>query len=370
MLIKNRYIILFLFASAILSFVNLNAQNSNIEKQYYKDSIELAKYKLMLKEGKYDSIGIELSNLDNADKVSSMSEYNESMEDLRQEYDLQTLELENSIRDNENKEKIITCIIISLIITFTLSILLYIQNKKLKRYREKWRVMQISAEIALRNKSTILSNMSHEIKTPLNALIGFSDIISESDDLDDNAMQECNDIIKLNSSLLQNLINDVIDMSRLNINNLRINLKSCDIIDICRKTINTLQQIKQTDADILFESDIKRLIIKTDSARIQQVLINLLVNATKFCKQGSIILKVEREGDMVYVSVSDNGTGIPLDKQHLVFDRFEKVDEDTHGTGLGLSICKLIVTELKGKIWVDPAYTEGARFIFTLPIVN
>src|SRR5574344_1380969 len=284
MLIKNRYIILFLFASAILSFVNLNAQNSNIE----------------------------------------------SMEDLRQEYDLQTLELENSIRDNENKEKIITCIIISLIITFTLSILLYIQNKKLKRYREKWRVMQISAEIALRNKSTILSNMSHEIKTPLNALIGFSDIISESNDLDDNAMQECNDIIKL----------------------------------------NTLQQIKQTDADILFESDIKRLIIKTDPARIQQVLINLLVNATKFCKQGSIILKVEREGDMVYVSVSDNGTGIPLDKQHLVFDRFEKVDEDTHGTGLGLSICKLKVTELKGKIWVDPAYTEGARFIFTLPIVN
>ena len=369
MILNNRNIGIFLLSLFTIAFVNIKAQNSNIEKQYYQDSISLEKYKLMLKEDKFDSIGIELSNIDNAGKVTSIYNYNESMEDLRHNYDLQTLELENSIRNNEEREKIITCIIISIIITSISSILLYAQNRKLNRVREKWRVMQISAEIALRNKSTMLSNMSHEIKTPLNALIGFSDILSDSDYLDEDAIQECNEIIKLNSSLLQNLINDVIDMSRLNINDLRINIKACDLIDICRKTINTLQHIKQCDADIFLETDLNRLIIRTDAARIQQVLINLLVNATKFCKHGKIILKVELDNDIVYVSVTDTGTGIPFDKQHLVFERFAKVDEESHGTGLGLSICKLIITELKGKIWVDSTYNDGARFIFTLPII-
>lgn len=111
------------------------------------------------------------------------------------------------------------------------------------------------------------------------------------------------------------------------------------------------------------------MIIETDDSRLQQVLINLLINATKFTPQGSIALELKKENDdTILFSVTDTGCGIPREKQGSIFQRFEKLNENAQGSGLGLSICQLIIEHIGGKIWIDPDYTGGSRFCFTHPI--
>ena len=109
--------------------------------------------------------------------------------------------------------------------------------------------------------------------------------------------------------------------------------------------------------------------IETDTLRLHQVLINILVNATKFTKEGSIILQLEQnEEGMAQFSIPDTGCGIPSEKQSSIFERFERVNEKSQGTGLGLAICQLIISRLGGRIWIDPQYTDGSRFVFTHPL--
>ena len=130
-----------------------------------------------------------------------------------------------------------------------------------------------------------------------------------------------------------------------------------------------LEGIKQTQAALSFETTLPSLEIETDIFRLPQVLINILVNATKFTKEGSIILRLEQnEEGMAQFSVTDTGCGIPLEKQPTIFNRFERVDEKSQGTGIGLSICQFIIDQLGGNIWIDPEYTNGSRFIFTHPL--
>lgn len=145
--------------------------------------------------------------------------------------------------------------------------------------------------------------------------------------------------------------------------------KICDAVGLCRNVIDMVEKIKQTHADVRFSTPLDSLELLTDSARLQQVLINLLINATKFTSQGSITLQLEQQTeDTALFSVTDTGTGIPKEKQKKIFNRFEKLNENAQGTGLGLSICQLIIEQLGGSIWIDPDYEEGSRFLFTHPI--
>ena len=210
--------------------------------------------------------------------------------------------------------------------------------------------------------------MTHELRTPLNALIWFTEVLTQ-EDISKEIKQQCSDIIKLNSDLLNNLINDVLISKDMNIDSLDFDLKQYDIVVLCEKLVKTMQKIKETEAEIVFHSDIKSLFVETDIARIQQVIINLLSNAIKFCKKGSITLSIDRyDNDRVEFSLTDTGCGISKEKQIKVFERFEKLNESANGTGLGLSICKQIINRLNGKIYIDPNYTSGARFIFTHPV--
>lgn len=161
----------------------------------------------------------------------------------------------------------------------------------------------------------------------------------------------------------------MVDISCLDITNMQFDLKQCDAVDLCKGIIQTLEGIKQTQADIRFESELQSLVIETDTLRLHQVLINLLVNSTKFTKEGSIVLRLEQvEGDMAQFSVTDTGCGIPTEKHATIFERFQRVDEKAQGTGLGLAICQLIINRLGGDIRIDSAYTQGCRFVFTHPL--
>lgn len=240
-------------------------------------------------------------------------------------------------------------------------------NKRLLVARKKQEEARVQAEKSIRTKSLLLSNMSHEIRTPLNALSGFTSILIE-DSIDDEIREQCNDIIQLNSELLLKLINDVIDLSDLEIGKMDFNFIECDIVNVCRNVIDMIEKVKQTNAEVVFTTQLESLRMITDSSRLQQLLINLLINATKFTPQGTITLELKQEEQMAVFSVSDTGCGIPKEKQRAIFNRFEKLNENAQGTGLGLSICQLIIEQLGGNIWIDPEYTEGSRFCFTHPI--
>lgn len=142
-----------------------------------------------------------------------------------------------------------------------------------------------------------------------------------------------------------------------------------DAIAICHNVVDTVNKVKQTQADVLFETSMDSLELYTDDSRLQQLLINLLINATKFTPQGSITLEIHKQSETdVFFSVTDTGCGIPLEKQSKIFNRFEKLNESAQGTGLGLSICQLIIERIGGKIWIDSSYTSGCRFCFVHPI--
>jgi signal transduction histidine kinase len=165
------------------------------------------------------------------------------------------------------------------------------------------------------------------------------------------------------------LINDVIDLSSLEFGKMQFSIAEHDAVATCRNVTDTVGKVKQTQAELLFETSLEELYIETDDSRLQQVLINLLINATKFTPDGSITLKLEKQSEeMALFSVTDTGCGIAPELHSRLFGRFEKLDEKAQGTGLGLSICRLIIKRLGGDISIDPSYTDGARFVFTHPL--
>ena len=262
-----------------------------------------------------------------------------------------------------------------LIVCFLIAIYYIIRINHLKHNLEvsgeELLVAKEKAEESNRLKTAFLANMSHEIRTPLNAIVGFSSVLVSDDSSPAEKEQYC-DIIQKNSDLLLHLINDILDISRMESGKIKFVWEECDVVELCQTALSTAEYGRKTSALFLFETPVASLVIKTDAQRLKQVLINLLSNAAKFTPSGSIKLAIaiDKQHQQLELSVSDTGCGIPSDKSDRVFERFEKLNEYSQGTGLGLAISRLIVENLGGKIWVDKDYTEGARFVFTHPLTK
>ena len=262
-------------------------------------------------------------------------------------------------------------ILLSLIAVFIY--FLYYKNKRLRNVLENREAELIEAKEKAEEsdllKSAFLANMSHEIRTPLNAIVGFSSLLTSAE-ISPEEREEYSAIISTNSELMLTLINDILDISRLETGKIHFAYEDIDIPSLCQQVIMTTTHNRREGVECVFESSYETYTLRTDVQRLSQVLINLLTNANKFTEQGWITLSfevLEKEG-MVRFAVADTGCGIPPEKQAKVFDRFEKLDEFKQGTGLGLAICRQIVMKVGGKIWVDGTYTSGSRFVFTHPI--
>ncbi|WP_293667182.1 PAS domain-containing sensor histidine kinase [uncultured Parabacteroides sp.] len=236
---------------------------------------------------------------------------------------------------------------------------------ELKHTEEQARLRE-KAEESNRLKSAFLANMSHDIRTPLNAIVGFSTLMAETDDKEER--QEFAQIIQTNNDMLLHLINDILDMSKIEAGQMDFIYSNVDLKDLIQNLAYTFRFKIKEGVELCLEMPPEPLILYTEKNRLTQVLSNFISNACKYTTKGTIAVGFEFNDKQVYFYVTDTGKGIEEKNLSHVFERFAKFDTFVKGTGLGLSICELIVQTLGGEIGVESEVGKGSTFWFTLPI--
>ena len=239
---------------------------------------------------------------------------------------------------------------------------------QLKQAEKELTLAKEKAENADISKSAFLANMSHEIRTPLNAITGFAEILASANTEEEKAQYQ--EIIKMNADLLLQLVNDILDMSKIEAGTLEFVYTKVDI-NLLLSDLQRLFQMRVNEAggniQIIAEPGLPSCTIETDRNRVAQVLSNFTTNAIKFTQEGNVRIGYKARDTELYFYVTDTGTGIPADKLPEVFGRFVKLNKEKKGTGLGLSISKTIVNKLEGQIGADSVEGKGSTFWFTIP---
>ena len=302
------------------------------------------------------------------DSVTNAAFYND-LANLRARHDVDKLELANKKMELEaahSRTKLLVMgggLVLLLLVCCSLGYISYSRHKyglQLKQAKDK-------AEEADRLKSAFLANMNHEIRTPLNAIVGFSQVLVDEEDRE--TRQEFADIIQNNNELLQRLIADVLDLSKIESNSMPLIYKDQDIPTLM-KEIYSMILLRMHEGVELELYDCEELVMETDRNRLTQILTNLLTNAIKYTQEGSIRFGYKRSALSVEFFVQDSGEGIPEDKIDTIFSRFVQLDNWSKGVGLGLAICQGLVEQMGGNIRVTSRVGEGSVFYVTLPLIR
>ena len=247
-------------------------------------------------------------------------------------------------------------------------------NINLHHTHKRLSVATSEAMEADRKKTEFMQNMSHEIRTPLNAIVGFSQVLVDGDTpLSTEERLNMTKIVSSNIEVLNILVNDILALTSIETDKYVFKKDNVSINSICHRALCAASHLKPKDVSLFFEGQLPNsFCLATDADRVTQVLYNLLTNALKNTTQGSVVLDCTADGNSkkLTFSVTDTGIGVPKDKQKYIFERFSKLDTFKQGVGLGLNICRIIAQKLGGTVDIDPTYTNGARFVFTLPLVS
>lgn len=241
-------------------------------------------------------------------------------------------------------------------------------NHQLQVELRKARAAQAQAEAANQNKSVFLANMSHEIRTPLNVIMGFSNLIVTAATEEEKRMYA--EVLENNCSLLLQLINDILDLSKIESGTLTFAEEEMELNILLEELASAMRTRIVAEEVILNCVTLSApCFVVAEKKRLSQVLINLLTNAIKFTTKGSIRLGYEIHGKMLYFYVADTGCGFPESQKQKVFERFVRLDSAKSGTGLGLAICRTIVEKMGGCIGVESEEGKGSCFWFTIPYI-
>lgn len=371
LIIDARYLVATGEHEAALTAYNdfLQTEYARINHNIYKEAL-LEKADLLVKMGNKEEAYGQYGKVFSYIKTSFEKNYPKEIDRLCTRFQADQLAYQNERDRIVSMRFYLAGITVSVLFLIFLLVLGWKKIFRLKRSQIRQEAMKEKAVQAIQRKNMFLSNMSHEVRTPLNAIVGFSAVLTDEDEsFDDESRREFSEIIKVNSFQLLKLINDILDFSDFENDNITFNIRTHDAVKLCNEVVETVMASRKLEVEMRFDTDLSVLMLDTDDARLRQVLINLLVNATKFTEQGSIVLELKMaDAGTALFSVTDTGCGIPPEKQHLIFERFEKLNDFVQGSGLGLSICQLIVKYMNGKLWVDSGYTRGARFCFTHPL--
>lgn len=274
-------------------------------------------------------------------------------------------ETTNKLHETQNHIIILFILVVLVMALFAAGIYIW-TNKK---YTKALQARNAQVEKANNFKTQFVQNMSHEVRTPLNAICGFSQLLANpemSELLTQEEKEQYSDIINSSTDMLTSLVNDILDIGDIESGKYRIYVQSVDVNAICRKSLNTVEhRLIGKPVTLNFHSELPQgFTIQSDPARIQQILVNFLTNAIKHTDEGSITLSVSPLEIMrVRFSVTDTGEGVDPVNAEAIFQRFEKLNTFKQGTGLGLPICRSLATCLEGKVYLDTTYTAGgARF--------
>ena len=236
---------------------------------------------------------------------------------------------------------------------------------ELKRTEEMLVKARDKAEASDRLKSAFLANMSHEIRTPLNAIVGFSSLLTSTENAAEKELY--NSLIGHNNKLLLNLINDVIDLSKIESGYLELRPDWVNLTELLDESVAEYAHQVPSGVELLTNYPVHDSLVELDKLRIKQILSNFLSNALKNTTTGHVEVFYEVDHQSVRIGVKDTGRGIPQNMLEKIFERFEKLDSFAQGAGLGLSICKLIVEKMNGRVLVDSQLGIGTTFVIELP---
>ncbi len=368
--------------SEMLASYNARFNNQRLELEKNRLSLQNTEMKLkqsqdreqlILLEKEQTRIELENRNLQleqqrTATQLEKAETQKQRLELMHKQEELQRIEMEKTA----NKRK--GLVIISLLALISGFSILYAITRRqhaqrLQAEKEVAEKARKQAEKADKLKSAFLQNMSHEIRTPLNAIIGFNDLLNDSSaELSPEERQEFLTHLHTNTHLLLTLVNDVLDLSKLESGNYQISVTEVNATEVCQTTLAGVTHHLNEGVELVLQQPANEIAMHTDRQRLQQILTNLLVNACKYTVQGTITLACEATGDKAIFSVTDTGCGIDKEKAEIIFQRFEKLDSFNTGFGLGLSICRSLSHILGGKIYLDTDYAGGARFVVELPL--
>ena len=302
------------------------------------------------------------------DSLSSASYY-QQLAEMKTQHNVDKLELENkqmevqALRDHNQMLFLYGGMIVLVIICCLLGYLTY----TIHRFGRQLKVSKEKAEEADRLKSAFLANMNHEIRTPLNAIVGFSQILVDEEDAE--SRQQYFSIIQSNNELLQRLIYDVLDISKIESNTMTFSYKDIELLPLMTE-IYSSTNLRMPEGVVLELKPCDNMIYRTDRSRLTQIITNLLNNAIKHTEKGFIRFGYEVIGENIHFSIEDSGEGIPEDKLESIFSRFVQLNDWNKGVGLGLAICQGLIVKMGGTIRVKSKVGEGAVFIVVLPLTD
>ena len=319
LIIDARYLVATGAHEAALTAYNdfLQTEYARINHNIYKEAL-LEKADLLVKMGNKEEAYGQYGKVFSYIKTSFEKNYPKEIDRLCTRFQADQLAYQNERDRIVSMRFYLAGIIVSVLFLIFLLVLGWKKIFRLKRSQMRQEAMKEKAVQAIQRKNMFLSNMSHEVRTPLNAIVGFSAVLTDEDEsFDDESRREFSEIIKVNSFQLLKLINDILDFSDFENDNITFNIRTHDAVKLCNEVVETVMASRKLEVEMRFDTDLSVLMLDTDDARLRQVLINLLVNAAKFTEQGSIVLELKMvDAGTALFSVTDTGCGIPPEKQH------------------------------------------------------